>query len=478
MQIQIQNPGFVLPVAIISTILLQNLQLVNAVALNWAVQSTIVFGKEVELRCTVTGTTCCRGSSRSWQRGPMNTQIMFDGTPEVGYTTLFREKMDEAAGYFSLIINSVQLSDLGMVYTCIYGVTTDAKALDQTNTSEWHTSSSEKSSINADHLIKFMYYSLQRSAVITKIAPEPTISAKFGEKVLAFQSTIQKYDTWFYNITLTLNEDFSPLGFCSRETMLQVTVKAGQYSFDILHEDVCDCLSCIWKSILCTLIAAVIAEIVLVFWLKWFKEFKFSRLLLLLGVSCLICLIPALVGYLSCTCIGLSHWMWILFGVETTVLGMGFAYKIAIRKHNNDGKAPWFIILCIITLGLMYLQYRMFKWIDKDTLNDEENIEKALGEYKSSSSVPTVQIKKKQYVVRPGMTETLECTFNSTSPVTQVFWERTNDGTKTIIPNTTDQEKNLGSTPRIPSLTIRDIEKSDAGTYRCVATNRDRKSVV
>lgn len=342
------------------------------------VTSPIVFNEPVELRCTVQGVaTCCSGQTRRWIKG--STLIISNGASSSPLK--YRETIDANNNQFSLIISSLVEQDLD-VYTCSYLNTSPQKTLAQNGTSEWHPNSSESMSTKSDQNSLIDGFSFRRSAVVTKIAPIPSISAKFGERVLAVQSTIQVYNTWFYNITLSLNEDFT----CSPKKMLQVTVTAGQYSYNIIEDDVCQCHYCAGWSFLGSFIGIIVAVVISIIWLKCHKgearpdtmedselnmqpgelaraikeekEKKYRQrclcaviwLIMLINIVC-----PVLVGYYVCTCLGHSHWLWIICGLGTALIGIGFAYH---HKYLKDETLLWGILTVlsiIVIVGIFVL---------------------------------------------------------------------------------------------------------------------------
>ncbi|XP_063428594.1 hemicentin-1-like isoform X17 [Mytilus trossulus] len=89
----------------------------------------------------------------------------------------------------------------------------------------------------------------------------------------------------------------------------------------------------------------------------------------------------------------------------------------------------------------------------------------------TTNTVPSVTITQTFYSVNSGSTVTLACTVSSTTTVTGVTWQRTVNGFITSITSTTNTNKYSGSTSSVPSLTIFNTDSSDAGTYRCLASN-------
>lgn len=72
------------------------------------------FNEDIKLTCNVSS-NCCTGSSRIWEKGT-STQILNDGMsilPEK-----YIEDWDGGTTGFSLIIKKLQLSDIGVDYTC------------------------------------------------------------------------------------------------------------------------------------------------------------------------------------------------------------------------------------------------------------------------------------------------------------------------------------------------------------------------
>ncbi|XP_076098444.1 hemicentin-1-like isoform X9 [Mytilus galloprovincialis] len=89
----------------------------------------------------------------------------------------------------------------------------------------------------------------------------------------------------------------------------------------------------------------------------------------------------------------------------------------------------------------------------------------------TTNTIPTVTITQTFYSVNSGSTVTLACTVSSTTTVTGVTWQRTVNGQITTITSNTNTNKYSGSTSSVPSLTIFNADSSDAGTYRCFASN-------
>ena len=84
---------------------------------------------------------------------------------------------------------------------------------------------------------------------------------------------------------------------------------------------------------------------------------------------------------------------------------------------------------------------------------------------------PTVQVQQSSYSVNTGNTVTLVCTVSSNLPITSVQWQRNIGGTITTINSNTNTNKYSGSTTSNPSLTIFNVQQSDAGTYTCFGSN-------
>ncbi|XP_052058072.1 hemicentin-1-like isoform X3 [Mytilus californianus] len=89
----------------------------------------------------------------------------------------------------------------------------------------------------------------------------------------------------------------------------------------------------------------------------------------------------------------------------------------------------------------------------------------------NTPGTPTVTIQQTSYSVNNGGSITLACSVSSTTTVTSVTWQKTVGSTITTITSNTNTNKYSGSTSSTPSLTIFNTDSSDAGTYRCLATN-------
>ncbi|CAC5425483.1 unnamed protein product [Mytilus coruscus] len=83
--------------------------------------------------------------------------------------------------------------------------------------------------------------------------------------------------------------------------------------------------------------------------------------------------------------------------------------------------------------------------------------------------LPSVDVKKKSYISVYGDDVTLNCTVISNLNIVDVYWERVQNGTKTIINR--DSVGYQGISPTHPSLNIVYNTKTHIGTYRCFATN-------
>jgi len=75
-------------------------------------------------------------------------------------------------------------------------------------------------------------------------------------------------------------------------------------------------------------------------------------------------------------------------------------------------------------------------------------------------------VPQENYTVNYGESITLECTVESNPEHTSVRWYKISDGDIIFRGKKYD-----GSTVAIPSLTINNVEESDAGSYVCTATN-------
>lgn len=80
-----------------------------------------------------------------------------------------------------------------------------------------------------------------------------------------------------------------------------------------------------------------------------------------------------------------------------------------------------------------------------------------------------VTLAQSAYSVTKGSTLTLKCSVAATPAVTSVVWKRTINGVESYV--ITDGATYSGSTPNNPSLTIIGVNRTDAGTYVCSATN-------
>lgn len=90
------------------------------------VTTSPIFGKQIELRCTVQGVAkCCSGVSRVWNKG--SSQIMSNGVTR--FPSKYRETINAANKQFSLIINNLDMNDVDVVYTCSYGSVPTPKTL-------------------------------------------------------------------------------------------------------------------------------------------------------------------------------------------------------------------------------------------------------------------------------------------------------------------------------------------------------------
>jgi hypothetical protein len=83
--------------------------------------------------------------------------------------------------------------------------------------------------------------------------------------------------------------------------------------------------------------------------------------------------------------------------------------------------------------------------------------------------LPTVTIGNVEYRGSVGREITLECDVVSDPPETTVYWRRIVQGELSDID--TSLSKYTRTSPSSPSLTIIDLESSDAGTYQCFADN-------
>ena len=74
-------------------------------------------------------------------------------------------------------------------------------------------------------------------------------------------------------------------------------------------------------------------------------------------------------------------------------------------------------------------------------------------------------VPQENYNVNYGESITLECTVVVSNPERTTIWWYKRDETSLL------GEKYSGSTVAVPSLTINNVEESDAGSYVCTATN-------
>ena len=86
------------------------------------------------------------------------------------------------------------------------------------------------------------------------------------------------------------------------------------------------------------------------------------------------------------------------------------------------------------------------------------------------TDVPVVNVQQLTYSTNIGQDITLGCSVTANPTQTDVYWQRTVNGQTTRI-STTNSNKYSGSTVTTPSLTIANVQQSDAGTYRCLADN-------
>ncbi|CAC5388894.1 unnamed protein product [Mytilus coruscus] len=83
--------------------------------------------------------------------------------------------------------------------------------------------------------------------------------------------------------------------------------------------------------------------------------------------------------------------------------------------------------------------------------------------------LPTVEIEQKKYASVYGEDITLKCNITAVPAITDVYWERVQNGTKMIINKGSVGVE--GITPENPSLTLIFTTKMNIGKYRCFATN-------
>ncbi|XP_052080992.1 immunoglobulin superfamily member 10-like [Mytilus californianus] len=83
--------------------------------------------------------------------------------------------------------------------------------------------------------------------------------------------------------------------------------------------------------------------------------------------------------------------------------------------------------------------------------------------------LPSVNVEQKTYQSVYGEDVTLKCIVFSNLNIVNVYWERVQNGTKTIINR--DSIGYQGISPTYPSLNIIYTTKTHIGTYRCFATN-------
>ena len=79
---------------------------------------------------------------------------------------------------------------------------------------------------------------------------------------------------------------------------------------------------------------------------------------------------------------------------------------------------------------------------------------------------PDVKVEEKQITVGIGESVTIQCRVTASSPVTKVTWYRLENGVgRALCTDSTD------NTTLRPSLSIRNVQKSDMGKFVCDVTN-------
>lgn len=86
------------------------------------------------------------------------------------------------------------------------------------------------------------------------------------------------------------------------------------------------------------------------------------------------------------------------------------------------------------------------------------------------SERPTVLINNGRQTVIRGCNHTIKCTISGKPPPSIIAWIKGSNGDETFIDDLVS-EKYSGGTINCPSLTIKDFDKSNEGTYICQATN-------
>lgn len=86
---------------------------------------------------------------------------------------------------------------------------------------------------------------------------------------------------------------------------------------------------------------------------------------------------------------------------------------------------------------------------------------------------PTINVIKSSLSGTSGKSVTLTCSVTSSETVSEVYWQK--DG-KTKINSSSNTKKYSGCSVSTPSMTILNLEKSDAGSYVCYAKNSGGQS--
>lgn len=331
---------------------------IQSASVAWVVGSSpVIYGKTMQLTCTISDVAgCCSGQDREWKRGSTNQLLLRNGVPAPAAASRFKETLIEKQNQTILVISNFDVSDYDMDYSCGYGFDSDRHHLPRDNKTEYRPGSTDNLIVQVNTLVQDLTnYKISAPKVfIPKIAPRPTAKAEFGDILLPV-SNITEYDgAVFYNLTLTINADFN----CPKDA-LKITVTAGTYTFDVYNQDICLCKLCaLWK-VLCSSIPAIVTQICIVIVLLIiikkeeekkgkkvsFKKFiidlwtgrqvRLSHTILILVILLVNTLLPGLVGYFICTCLGKTNWFWIICGVGTSLLGVLLAKFLL---HVSDFK--------------------------------------------------------------------------------------------------------------------------------------------
>ncbi|KAK3107564.1 hypothetical protein FSP39_017383 [Pinctada imbricata] len=88
-----------------------------------------------------------------------------------------------------------------------------------------------------------------------------------------------------------------------------------------------------------------------------------------------------------------------------------------------------------------------------------------------NGSVPAVRVSQSSYAVLYGNDATLSCTVSGVPSVSSVYWEKTVNGSTSVINSTTDVAKYGGVTLGSPSVEIYNVDFDDDAIYVCKAVN-------